>query len=124
VVKIHLANDACALGETLRLEWNTQSKGLERLIISLQCEEKASYRRGTDTRTDTSLCWIEEILDSEDPVDMRSGRCEIPLPENLMPTWSSENNCIQWKVLVEGKLKGWGQIKDEYIITVVERNIW
>jgi hypothetical protein len=84
---------------------------VKRLTLSLVCEEEATYRQGTDTRTESQQIFLQELFHREDfeippaiPFEM-----EIPLciPPGAMHSFKSAHNRVQWTLLVDGDVAGW-----------------
>ncbi|HTU26972.1 MAG TPA: DUF3592 domain-containing protein [Pirellulales bacterium] len=79
---------------------------LTSLNVFLVCQERATYRQGTDTRTDTCTVYreclytVENVaLEDHKPFD---GRCRLVLPANAMHSFNSDHNEIGWKLVVRG----------------------
>lgn len=119
-IELTLSESSPTLGETLELEWQA-TKPLHRvrsLQISLKGQESATYRRGTNTRTDTSAFYKDVVLDLKDPKAQQRGIVTITLPSDSMHSFDSGNNKIIWQLIVNGDIPRFPDIKDNYPITV------
>jgi hypothetical protein len=81
------------------------------LTLSLICEEEATYRQGTDTRTESSKVFQQEILRQENfeippgiPFEIQ---IELRIPESAMHSVASAHNRIGWTLVVNGDVEGW-----------------
>ena len=81
------------------------------LRVSLVCEEIATYRQGTDARTETKEVHRQQLFVRAD-FEIRGGmpfECDIDLnvPEGTMHSFTADHNEIAWKLVVEGDVTGW-----------------
>jgi hypothetical protein len=107
-------------GETVSVQWELSGRTdrLRRLQIALEGREEATFRRGTDTRTDKEVFTRIQITDTSDPLAMRSGSAQIRLPAGAMHSFNAPNNKIVWSLKVNGDIPRWPDINDEYPVTV------
>ena len=105
--RIRINASAIPLGGVLRLEWMISGNvnRIGDLRIYLKGEEKATYRRGTNTRTDTSVFAELEIARLNDPRSMRAGRGELLIPPGAMHSAECGSNEIVWSLIVSGDIK-------------------
>jgi hypothetical protein len=84
---------------------------LQHLNLLLACDEQATYRQGTDVRTEVRRVREDTILKLEQVRSKRDSafehECELHLPEKVMHSFRSPNNSIQWKLIVNGKVGNW-----------------
>ncbi len=81
------------------------------LSVLLVCEESATYRQGTDTRTETRRVYEEELFRRE-KFDIHRGmpleeRFHVDIPSGMMHSFKSEHNEINWKLVVKGDVVRW-----------------
>ena len=81
------------------------------LEVSLLCEEEATYRQGTNTRTETREVRRDEVFRREG-FRVHSGlpfetECEFNIPADAMHSFKSDHNGINWKVVVKGDIASW-----------------
>ncbi len=74
------------------------------LEIMLVCEEEATFRQGTDSRTETRRVYRQPLFRREE-FEIRQGApfevgCEIDVPRGAMHSFRSDHNEINWKVVV------------------------
>lgn len=80
---------------------------LESLEVLLVCEEEATYRQGTDTRTAVRRVCEQRVLHIESP-DFRPGepfetKASLDVPPGAMHSFRANHNRIQWRLVVKGK---------------------
>jgi len=102
----------------IRWELEGRSDRLQRLQITLEGREEATYRRGTDTSTDREVFARIQITDTTDPVAMHSGAAKLQVPAGTMHSFESSNNKIVWALKVHGDIPRWPDVNDEYPVTV------
>ncbi len=81
---------------------------LQQLTVTLVCDEQATYRQGTDTRTETR-CVYEETIYARTKLSVGADRlfedtCQFAIPESAMHSFRSAHNQIQWKLVVQAEL--------------------
>lgn len=92
------------------------------LRVSLVCEEIATYRQGTDARTESKEVHRQQLFLHSD-FEIRGGmpfECEIDLnmPDNAMHSFTADHNEIAWKLVIEGDVAGWPAFKRAFPIIV------
>jgi Protein of unknown function (DUF3592) len=83
---------------------------LTSLNLLLVCEERATYRQGTDARTDSCIVYKHcvfsvENVELEDPRPF-DGTCRLGIPAAAMHSFRSDHNEIAWKIVVRGCVAG------------------
>ncbi len=77
---------------------------MKSLEVVLQCEEQATYRQGTDTRTDTRCVLESPVLTARDfeilPARPFESQCRVRIPPCAMHSFKSDHNQIGWRLLV------------------------
>jgi hypothetical protein len=93
------------------------------LKLSLVCEEEATYRQGTDTRTETQTVFCRELYRRENfeipqgiPLEVEP---ELLVPEGVMHSFKSAHNRIQWTLVVEGDVAGWPDFKRAFPVIIL-----
>ena len=128
-IVIELGRDTLPLGGSTLLRWHIADarKNVNRVTIQLIGEEHATYRRGTDSVTDTAT-FYEQVLVGEDtektgrsvlPIVADHGDVVLQVPSDTMHTLSANNNKIIWKLIVRADVSLWPDPKDDYEITVL-----
>jgi hypothetical protein len=95
---------------------------MNRLRVLLVCEEVATYRQGTDTRTETREVFRKELF-RRDTFDIRGGmpfECDVDLalPDGAMHSFAANHNEIGWTLVVEGDAAGWPEYKRPFPVIV------
>ena len=95
---------------------------VNRLRVLLVCEEVATYRQGTDTRTETREVFRKELF-RRDNFEIRGGmpfECDIDLTlhDGAMHSFAANHNEIAWTLVVEGDAAGWPEYKRAFPVIV------
>jgi len=90
------------IGQTGRLH-------IESLSIELLCEEQATYRQGTDTRSERRCVYRQEVYRRGQveiaPGDAFEDTCSFDVPESAMHSFHGTHNEIKWRLVVAGRLR-------------------
>ena len=108
------------LGGTSVLGWSFRgsTSRIRRLTITLRGEEKATYRRGTNSVTDTSVFYELVLVDTEAPNEMPVGEISFTVPEFTAPSFDAPNNKIVWVVKVSGDIRRWPDVNAEFPLEI------
>jgi hypothetical protein len=92
------------------------------LELWLVCEEEATYRQGTDIRTETRRV-IEERLWSHgdfliEPAEPFQAVVTVPIPAEAMHSFHSAHNSVNWKLVVRGEVAHWPAFERGFSIVV------
>lgn len=95
---------------------------MKSLIVDLVCEEQATFRQGTDTRTHTSRVYQKRVFDRQG-FDIPQGlafqqQCRIEIPPEAMHSFRADHNEVQWKFVVRGEAGGWPTFERSFPIVV------
>jgi hypothetical protein len=92
------------------------------LEVLLVCDEQATYRQGTDTRTDHRRVFKQSVYRREgfeiDQAVPFEHQWSIRVPEGVMHSFKSTHNEVKWKLLVKGDVAGWPDFEREYPVIV------
>lgn len=84
---------------------------LRALELYLELEEFATFRQGTDTRTDRAVVGREIVKIWTDVPIAAGGRFEthvtLSIPSSAMHSFASEHNAVKWRVVVIGRPERW-----------------
>ncbi len=113
--------DRLPLGSVLDVAWDLvgRTDKLTRLRIHLEGEEKAEYRQGTNTYTDTQVFREIDLIDTTDGVEMVSGAASVTIPRDTMHSFEAEHNKIIWHLRVRGEIPLWPDVHQAYVIEVL-----
>ncbi|NLX97255.1 MAG: DUF3592 domain-containing protein [Rhodopirellula sp.] len=103
------------LSQTGRLRVNSME-------ILLVCEEEATFRHGTDTRTETRRVF-EQPLFRREGFEVHRGMpfenlCDFEIPPGAMHSFKSPHNEVNWNVLVRGDVANWPNYERSFPIIV------
>ena len=102
--------------------------GLFRSIeLGLEIEEQATFRQGTDTRTQRLVVRRERIAGWQRVRAVPGGRFEarvsVTIPPGAMHSFASENNSVQWRVVVRGQPDRWPEFVRVFPVVVFPGSI-
>lgn len=119
-LELTLSRGGLAPGESALLQWKIDGKAerVTRLKIVLEGQEEATYRRGTDTRTDKEVFATIPVIDTDQPMQIAQGSARVHVPEDTMPSFKSDRNKIVWTLKAACEIPGWPDSDDEYEIVV------
>ncbi len=109
-----------AVGSTVGFSWRFRgaARRIRRLQISLEGTEKVTYRRGTNTYSDSHIFANISIVDLARPQPLESGQAAITLPEGTMHSFSASNNKVVWKLKLNGEIRAWPDVSEEFDMEV------
>jgi hypothetical protein len=92
------------------------------LEVLLVCEEAATYRQGTDTRTETREVHRQEVLHREG-FEVRHGvpfeaECGLTVPAGAMHSFKAQHNEVSWRLVVKGDVAGWPDYKRAFPVII------
>ncbi len=110
-------------GSDATVNWHFKGRAgrVGRLRLTLLGEEKATYRQGTDTRTDTETFHQELLVDSD--LVAQRGSAPLPIPEDTMHSFEAPNNEIVWTLVLHGSIRMWPDVNDRFPLVVHPREI-
>ena len=96
------------------------------LEVLLVCEEKATYRQGTNTRTENREVYQQAMFRREG-FEIHHGlpfetQCELAIPVSAMHSFRAEHNEVNWTVVVKGDVAGWPDYRRVFPIVVQPTN--
>jgi Protein of unknown function (DUF3592) len=107
-------------GSEFEISWLHQrnTSSISELLIELVGEESATYRQGTTTRTDKKAFFKQTIVQTNEPTEISNGFRLVSLPVDTMHSFQGARNAIVWRISVQGKIRFWPDIHDEFSITI------
>jgi len=120
---LHLESSHIRLGEQYNLRWELSGNlsRLENFRIVLSGSEKATYRRGTTTHTDTEEFRRIVIHEAPGSAILQEGNVTLEIPGDTMHTFKASNNQIIWQLMVEADIPRWPDISDSWEIPILPR---
>lgn len=97
---------------------------INRLQATLRCQERATYKVGTSSRTESHTAFEQSIFD-EGPFVIPRGipwkrRATLTLPEGPH-SFKSDNNEIAWTILVKADIDNWPDYEESFELRVLPR---
>jgi len=84
---------------------------IQSLTLSLELEEQATFRQGTDTRTEHSVVWRQPVAAFHDvsaaPHARFEARAVVEIPSDSMHSFTSAHNAVRWRLVVRGTPERW-----------------
>ncbi len=81
------------------------------ISVTLELEEQATFRQGTDTRTERLVVWRGGIRSWKDvevaPGTRFEAEATLTIPATAMHSFVSEHNTVAWRVVVRGRPGRW-----------------
>jgi len=109
------------LGEPFKVQWQV-TKGASRLgnlKVLVAANEKATYRRGTNSVTETHQFYGELATEAFSLGEISQGEAVVTLPQDLISSLKLDNNEIEWRLLIQGDIPLWPDVNDSYELTVL-----
>jgi hypothetical protein len=118
-VEVRLDPSLLRLGARVPFTWRLGGGGVHRLVIRLVAREEATYRQGTNTRTDKSDCHRAIVFESTDILSLAEGRAELVLPADaIAPSFSALNSRLVWELAFDGEISWRADIDDRFLLAV------
>jgi hypothetical protein len=88
------------------------------LTITLEGQEEATYRRGTDTHTDTEVFASLPLVETRNDWEIPRGSAEVVIPDDTMHSLEADNNKIVWLLKIAGDIPRWPDVDESLPLTV------
>ncbi len=120
-VTLTMSARAVPLGGELDVQWDLSGSvaSVLELRIFLEGREEATYQRGTDTSTDNHVFARLPVAAVTDLHAILSGQARVAIPADTMHSFQSGDNKIVWSLQVQGEIRRWPDVKEEFPITVL-----
>lgn len=96
------------------------------LDITLELEEQATFRQGTDTRTERLTVWRQPLQSWRSlqvaPGTRFEARSSVTIPEAAMHSFASEHNAVRWSLVVRGEPARWPPFTRVFPLVVFPAN--
>ena len=88
----------------------------------LVCDEEATYRQGTDTRTERRRVYEQVVFAASEfeiyPEMPYEHECDLEFPTDVMHSFQSDHNAVQWRLVVHGVVEKWSNYERVFPIVV------
>lgn len=122
VPTLTLSRQWIPLGSSAVLSWTfTGNTSAIRLIkVTLEGQEEATYRRGTNTVTDKSIFFQKVLFEATDPFEIREGaEQQVNIPTDTMHSLNGQHNKIVWRLTFQGEIPFWPDVHLAFPIRVM-----
>jgi hypothetical protein len=118
--ELTLSRSAAPLGSLVQVRWTFRGsvRRIGTFTLSLTGEEKATYRRGTDTTTDAQAFFEHVFYEADHPLHIATGEAEFEVPADSMHSFAAPNNQIVWSLNVHGDIPWWPDVSLNFPIEV------
>lgn len=94
----------------------------QRLRVLLTCDEEATFRQGTNTRTHVQRVVEREVFRRE-AFELRTpepfaARFDLTVPDGAMHSFLSPHNSVKWKLVVRVELHNWPDFERAFTLIV------
>jgi hypothetical protein len=98
---------------------------MKTLAVWLACDERATFRQGTDTRTELRRVFQQRSFVRSD-FEIAQGlpfesRLDVLVPNSAMHSFHAAHNEVSWKLIVKGDVEGRPAFEREFQIVVSPR---
>jgi hypothetical protein len=113
------------LGDSVVVDWRFggRNRRIEHLEITIEGREEATYRRGTDSRTDTEAFARILVADARHEFEIARGSGHVRIPGDTMHSFAGDHNRIVWVVKLHGAIPRWPDVSEEFEIAVRPRPV-
>ncbi len=114
-----------SLGHSVVVDWRFRgrSRRIEQLEITIEGREEATYRRGTDSRTDTEIFARILVADARHELEIARGSGHVRIPDDTMHSFAGDHNRVVWAVKLHGAITRWPDVDEEFEISVRPRSV-
>jgi hypothetical protein len=95
---------------------------VQSLTVTLVCAEEATYRQGTDTRTERRRVYEQVLFAASDfeilPEIPYEHECNLEFPPDAMHSFQSDHNAVHWRLIVQGVVEKWSNYERVFPIVV------
>jgi len=121
VPTLELTPSPVRLGDSVLLEWSFDGRPqrIQHLRITFEGREEATYRRGTDTRTDKQVFARSTVVDTDIDYEISRGSRELHVPEDTMHSLDGGNNKIHWYLKIHGDVPRWPDVDEEHPVEIL-----
>ncbi len=118
--RLTLSRAGVPLGGSAQLDWRFRgsTRRLRELRIRIVGSEKASYRRGTTTHTDTSVFAELDLVEIGGGMPLASGSVTFEIPADTMHSFEAPHNKIVWTIQLSGSIARWPDVRAEFPLVV------
>jgi hypothetical protein len=90
--------------------------------LAVELEEQATFRQGTDTRTERVVVWRAPLGAWQGlqvaPGTRFEGAAALHIPDTAMHSFASEHNSVSWRVVVRGQPARWPAFTRSFPVVV------
>lgn len=118
--RLGLSRAAVPLGGSAQLDWSFRgsTRRLQDLRIWIEGSEKATYRRGTSTHTDTEVFAEIEVVQIERGQALANGSATLEMPAHSMHSFEADHNKVVWTLKLTASIAWWPDVITEFPFVV------
>ena len=103
----------------IRWQFSGNPSRIRQLKIQLEGQERATYRRGTTTHTDTATFATIPLADTTTTSEIPIGQAAAEIPLRTMHSFKSKQNEIAWSLVVHGDIKFWPNVNQRFSLVIL-----
>lgn len=92
------------------------------LSVTLLCQEEATYRQGTDTRTERRVVYEQAVFAREHfeilPGIPYEEEIDLCFPPEVMHSFQADHNAVQWRLVVRATVDRWSSFERTFPLVV------
>jgi hypothetical protein len=121
--KVTLSTGLLRVGSRVEVAWQLQGvrQRLEDLTILLEARKVTSTGGGKDTRTRSEVFHTITVAETGRASRIVDGRAEVVIPQEVPPSREQARRALQWVLVVKGTIRGWPDLREEYLLWVHPR---
>ena len=117
---VTLSEARVPVGGSVRLHWEFSGAAtrLRSLRIWAEGKEHATYRRGTDTHTESHTFARVTVVDLPGGATLGTGEATLAIPAGTMHSFAGDRNKIVWTLRLHGPISRWPDVSEELELVV------
>ncbi len=119
-LKLEIDNHPLKPGGEYKIYWSLDrsNRVIEGIEITFQLEEQATYRRGTDTKTDKKVIYQQNIYSQLGKSRERHGESLLKLPANLIHSFNAPNNKLVYQLKCIVQIASFPDVQETFELVV------
>ncbi len=120
-IRLTVTPQAVNIGDTLTLRWEVKGKvnRIREMRVELIGTEFAEYMIGNDRQRISRDFMALTLVKMTEKPRMTRGEIHIPLPEQLMHSFSTGNNKVEWMVQIQCDISYWPDVSVKLPIIIL-----
>ncbi|MFT5301608.1 MAG: hypothetical protein ACI87E_003045 [Mariniblastus sp.] len=114
--EVAMSKGAVPLGGDVDIAWELigNSKRIRKLKIEIHGVQSATFRRGTNTFTDTETFEVIPICSVENTTEIEFGSTTTRIPVDTMHSFNGLHNSVNWEIKLNGEIPWWPDVYETF----------